>query len=124
MLKLCRTLHNWLGLILVVQITLWFLSGLVMAILPIEQVRGEHLRQTAAVQWQQAVVSPQQILQQHSTDARLSLSQRLAWQNKQLQATPVYLVDDGSSLTRYSALDGKALESLSEQEIRQLALAQ
>lgn len=124
MLKLCRTLHNWLGLILVVQITLWFLSGLVMAILPIEQVRGEHLRQTAAVQWQQASVSPQQVLQQHSAHASLSLSQRLAWQNNQLSALPVYLVEEGNSLSRYSAVDGEPLESLSEQNIRQLALAQ
>ena len=124
MLKLCRTLHNWLGLILAIQITLGFLSGLVMAILPIEQVRGEHLRQTAAVQWQQAVVSPQQVLQQHSAHASLSLSQRLAWQNNHLSALPVYLVEEGNRLSRYSAVDGEPLESLSEQDIRQLALAQ
>jgi len=36
-------LHRWLALIIGVQLLLWFSSGLLMSILPIEQVRGEHL---------------------------------------------------------------------------------
>jgi uncharacterized iron-regulated membrane protein len=34
--------HKWLGLVVGIQIGLWMLSGLVMALLPIEEVRGEH----------------------------------------------------------------------------------
>lgn len=124
MFKFFRSLHNWLGLILVVQIALWFLSGLVMAILPIEQVRGEHLRQVVSTDWQQAKVSPQQVLQLHSPQASLSLSQRLGWLNNQLTATPVYLVNDTETVYRYSALSGEALVELTEQDIRMLALAQ
>lgn len=124
MFKFFRSLHNWLGLILVVQITIWFLSGLIMAILPIEQVRGEHLRQVVSTQWQQASVSPQQVLQQHGAEASLSLSQRLSWQNDQLTATPVYLVTDATKVYRYSAVSGEMLPELAEQEIRTLALAQ
>ncbi|MBV2129117.1 PepSY-associated TM helix domain-containing protein [Arsukibacterium indicum] len=124
MTKFFRSLHNWLGLILVVQIALWFLSGLIMAILPIEQVRGEHLRLVISANWQQAVVSPQQILQQHSARASFSLSERLSWKNNQLAATPVYLVNDGSELYRYSAATGNPVSALTEQDIRQLALAQ
>lgn len=124
MFKFFRSLHNWLGLILVVQITLWFLSGLIMAILPIEQVRGEHLRQVVSTQWQQASVSPQQVLLQHSSEASLSLSQQLSWQNDQLTATPVYLVTDATKVYRYSAVSGEILPELAEQDIRTLALAQ
>lgn len=124
MIKFFRSMHNWLGLILVVQIALWFLSGLVMAVLPIEQVRGEHLRQVISANWQQAIVSPHQVLQQHSARSSFSLSERLSWQNNQLAATPVYLVSDGSELYRYSAATGNPVRALTEQDIRQLALAQ
>lgn len=44
-------LHRWLALVIGVQLLLWFTSGLVMSLLPIERVRGEHLveRESAAV---------------------------------------------------------------------------
>ncbi|MEO3864278.1 PepSY domain-containing protein [Rheinheimera fenheensis] len=129
MFKSCRRLHNWLGLILAVQILLWFLSGLVMAILPIEQVRGEHLRQQLSVNWQQAQVSPALVLKQHSLEAQLSFSQQLSLSNQnshqqQLIAMPVYVVDDAGKRSRYSSADGRLLTPLSEQQITQLAQAQ
>ena len=36
-------IHKWAGLILGVQIMLWFASGLFMALFPIDNVRGSHL---------------------------------------------------------------------------------
>ncbi|WP_223786826.1 PepSY domain-containing protein [Marinicella meishanensis] len=48
---LFRKIHRWLGLILGLQILLWFLSGFFMSWMPIEQVRGSHL-------WQPAQSSP------------------------------------------------------------------
>lgn len=124
MLKWCRRLHNWLGLVLVVQILLWFLSGLVMAVLPIEQVRGEHLRSQPLTNWQQAQISPAIVLAQHSTEAILSLSQQLAVTAGQLSAVPVYVIDDAGQRFRYSAVDGSLLTALAEQDISQLAQAQ
>lgn len=43
-------LHRWLALLIGIQLLLWFTSGLVMSLLPIERVRGEHLvdREAAA----------------------------------------------------------------------------
>lgn len=35
--------HRWLAVIVGVQLLIWFASGLVMSVLPIERVRGEHL---------------------------------------------------------------------------------
>ena len=124
MLKACRLLHNWLGLILVVQIIFWFLSGLVMAIMPIEQVRGEHLRQTSAASWHSASVPAGSVLAQHSADASLSLSQQLHISNQQLSASPVYLVTDNAQHYRYAADTGLPVATLTEPEIRQLAAAQ
>lgn len=124
MLKWCRRLHNWLGLLLVIQILLWFLSGLVMAVLPIEQVRGEHLRTQPDTLWHHASVSPASVLAQHSEQATISLSQQLALSDNQLNAEPVYLVDDAGQRFRYSAVDGRLLTALSEQDISKLAQAQ
>lgn len=35
--------HRWLAVIVGVQLLIWFTSGLVMSVLPIERVPGEHL---------------------------------------------------------------------------------
>lgn len=124
MSKWCRKLHNWLGLLLVLQLLLWFLSGLIMAVLPIEQVRGEHLRTSTAVQWQQARISPAIVMTKHSDNAELSLSQQLTVADNLLSAMPVYLVDDAGERFRYNATNGQLLTPLTEQNINQLAQAQ
>ena len=35
-------IHKWVALVVGLQIVLWIAGGLVMSVLPIEQVRGEH----------------------------------------------------------------------------------
>ena len=35
-------IHKWVALIIGLQILLWIAGGLVMSVIPIEQVRGEH----------------------------------------------------------------------------------
>ena len=131
MYKLCRTIHNWLGLILAIQITLWFVSGLVMALLPIEDVRGAHLRHTFKANWQHAIQSPQSILTSHSADAAIALSQRLTMNEDKPRAVPVYVVSQStqsgsqkSKTVRYNAVNGAILAPLSEMQISNLANAQ
>jgi hypothetical protein len=41
--KIATGLHRWLAAIIGLQIIIWFASGTIMAFLPIEKVRGEHL---------------------------------------------------------------------------------
>lgn len=41
--KYLTRVHKWAGLVLGVQILLWFLSGFVMSLFPINEVRGRHL---------------------------------------------------------------------------------
>ncbi len=40
---LFRKIHKWAGLILGIQILLWFLSGFLMSWMPIEEIHGDHL---------------------------------------------------------------------------------
>ncbi|BCW87766.1 hypothetical protein sos41_08960 [Alphaproteobacteria bacterium SO-S41] len=39
--RVLLSVHKWVGLVVGIQVGLWMLSGLVMALLPIEEVRGE-----------------------------------------------------------------------------------
>jgi hypothetical protein len=41
-------LHRWVALVIGIQLLFWVVSGLFMAIVPIERVRGEHLKAPAA----------------------------------------------------------------------------
>ncbi len=45
---LIRKIHRWAGLILGVQILLWFFSGFMMSLMPIDEVRGDHLLRGSA----------------------------------------------------------------------------
>ena len=46
--RIAGKVHKWLALLLAIQILFWFVSGLFFAIAPIEQVRSEHIKATAA----------------------------------------------------------------------------
>ena len=41
--RLITRLHRWAGLVLGIQVTLWFASGLFMTLPPIDRVRGTHM---------------------------------------------------------------------------------
>lgn len=124
MMKFMRKAHNYLGLILFVQIGLWFLSGLVMAWLPIDEVRGNHLKNSIATSWHKAAISPSDILSEHGRSASLSLTYRVDTSQPSLDAIPVYFVVDGDNTYRYSALTGEALQTMQESAIRKAAKGQ
>lgn len=42
-----RKIHRWLGLLMALQIVAWMASGLWFSIIPIEEIRGEHLTRAA-----------------------------------------------------------------------------
>lgn len=110
-----RQLHLWLSLLLSLQLLAWFGSGLVMSVLPIKEVRGDHLKKPAPeVEWQQARFSPAQLTALHP-GAQLSLTQR--------GTVPVYQLQHGETLMYFSALDGSRLQALSENEVKTLATA-
>lgn len=53
--------HKWAGLVLGLQILLWFASGLFMALFPIDEVRGSHLAEKAAWSLSDVTVIPIEI---------------------------------------------------------------
>ena len=53
--------HKWAGLVLGIQILLWFASGLFMALFPIDEVRGSHLAEKASWSLRDATVIPIEI---------------------------------------------------------------
>jgi hypothetical protein len=132
MYKFSRALHNWLGLILFVQIGLWFLSGLVMALLPIDEVRGSHLRLKPLATWKDARVAPSDILREFDSDATLTFGSQLVTPNitstlgesEMLVAIPIYEVKSRGVVARFNAETGAKLNALNEQDIRLLASAQ
>lgn len=122
-----RTLHLWLSLLLSLQIMAWFGSGLLMAWLPIEQVRGNHLTNTAvSADWRQVQLSPAQVLAKLQTEvaaasmvisanpAQLSLTQR--------GSQPVYQWQSGQHFYYLDANSGQLLAPLTAAEASLLAL--
>ncbi|MDB2330642.1 PepSY domain-containing protein [Alteromonas sp.] len=132
MYKFTRALHNWLGLILFVQVCLWFLSGLVMALLPIDEVRGTHLRLTPSATWADARVAPSTILRNFDNQAALTFGSQLVTPKNttapgvqsMLATIPIYEVTSGGKVTRFNAETGATLDAFNEQDIRLLATAQ
>lgn len=110
-----RKIHKYLGWLLLVQLLCWFGSGLVMSLLPINEVRGEHLRQPLAVpDWSQAI-SPAALARQHP-GYQLKLGQQ--------GAVPLYQFSSAGDRKYYSALTGQALEPLQQEQVKALAIAQ
>lgn len=124
MYKIARTLHNWLGIILATQIMLWFVSGLVMALLPIQEVRGTHLRKLLSANWLDATYAPASILNNHTKEANLALSQRATFDGESPVVVPIFSVTDGDKTVRYNANTGAVVSPLTEAEIRNAGKAQ
>jgi hypothetical protein len=114
-IRFWRTFHLWLSILLSLQLLAWFGSGFVMSVLPIDEVRGEHLRAPMpAMQWSEALLSPAELSQQSGINAGLiSLKQR--------GAAPVFQVEQDGHNHYFSAVTGSPLQALSEKELRTLA---
>ncbi len=114
-IRFWRTFHLWLSLLLSLQLLAWFGSGLVMSVLPIEEVRGEHLRAPVpAMEWPQALLSPAELSQQSGLNTGLiSLKQR--------GSAPVYQLEQKGHHHYFNAVTGSPLQALSEPELRLLA---
>lgn len=99
------------------QLIAWFASGLVMAILPIEEVRGQHLKKALPIaDWRHVVLSPQQVLQSFPHYQSLQLGQR--------GNEPVYLLATAQASYTISARTGDILAPLTAEEISELAAIQ
>lgn len=116
LLRLLRPLHKWLGLLIGLQILLWFSGGLVMSALPLEQVRGEDRAQSpmpAALVLPS--LSPQALVQ------RQGLSQLHQITLRSLMSRPVYEVHSAAGTRLYDGQDGTLLPPIDEALARRIA---
>jgi uncharacterized iron-regulated membrane protein len=121
-IRFWRTFHLWLSLLLSLQLLAWFGGGLIMSVLPINEVRGDHLRApTPTIQWSQANVSPAQL--KHLVHMQLPNAGLLTGvlSLKQRGELPVYQLQNGPKSQYFSAIDGSKLQPLNEKEVHQLA---
>ena len=104
--------HIWLGWLVGVPVLMWTVTGLIMVIKPIEEVRGSHLRaETPAVSGAELAMP---VLASDVTAVELVRQ----------PDGPVWVVQEASGgRYRYSARDGTLLPPVLEEEARALALA-
>lgn len=112
-------LHRWLALVIGVQLLLWFSSGLVMSLLPIERVRGEHLvdREAAmALPADRPYASPQAIIAANGGSVR-------ALRHRMLLGRPVVEAETGAGVSRlYDGATGAPLPPIDARQAQAIAL--
>jgi hypothetical protein len=117
--NLLRKVHRWLGLFAGIQLLAWTVSGLYFTLIPIEEIRGNHLlvneiESPLASDFDLISQSELAALHPELSEARLEDFQFLVTNN-----VPVYLVEE----TRFDAQTGNRLESISESEALQIVSA-
>lgn len=126
-------IHKWAGLVLGIQIILWFSSGLFMSFFNIDKVHGDHLaegrtwplqmEQTATLSEVHALyVEGQKRIHCNSEQVNACTIQRLE-SIKLLSAigTPVWEFDTGETKTHYSGNPANFWTGLSENSIKDVA---
>ena len=104
--------HIWLGWLVGVPVLMWTVTGLIMVIKPIEEVRGSHLRAETP-----AVAGAGLAMPSLTTDVT-------AVELVRQPDGPVWVVQEAAGgRYRYSARDGTLLPPVLEEEARALALA-
>ncbi len=113
---LIRRIHLWAGLFLGLQLLAWTSGGVVMTILPIEQVRGEHMAaeppEPAPLKAAGPLLELEQVFRRYPGTTGLQLQ----W----LLGRPVYLLQ-GAEARLIDARSGQRLDPLPEDSALALA---
>lgn len=96
--------HKWLAIIIGIQLLLWFVSGTLMSLLPIERVRGEHLIDRTA-----ATLPADAPLADASRFARAAQAPVESLTHRMLLGRPVVEVATAKGTRLYDAGTGAAL---------------
>ena len=104
--------HKWAGLVLGVQILLWFASGLFMALFPIGEVRGSHLAGKAAWSLTDTKVIPIEIAMK-AYDGNLTGASLTS-----IAGEPAYALIGDKGTQLLNARTGMAWEPVGEDSIR------
>lgn len=115
-----RSLHRWLGLIAGIQLLAWTLSGLYFTLIPIEEIRGNHLLsnppQGVSAIGDHPALSPSAIANRHPNIANTPFTEvRLS----AVLGHPIYLIGG----QRYDAITGAQLPPITEADARRIVEA-
>ncbi|MEN9926618.1 MAG: hypothetical protein RL268_2744 [Pseudomonadota bacterium] len=103
--------HIWLGWLAALPLLLWTISGLVMTLRPIDEVRGEDLRRGPGLLQTDTLIAPRLAV----PVKRLTLIEE--------NGAPVWIATDSQGNQSRYAQDGTPLPGVSEAEARQLSQA-
>lgn len=124
-----RKAHRWLGLAIGIQLLAWTISGLYFSIIPIEQIRGEHLTEPAESPLQRlppGLLGPDAI-EPALAAAGIALdrldSAQLIRRDENFYYRVAYLSGDRSELRLIDARSGAAVPPLDEAAARRRAQA-
>lgn len=115
--QLMRVTHQWMGLVLGIQVLFWIAGGVVMSSLPLEKVHGKHLAN-------KALENPFR-----SSDYSYKLDailERLESDVRRIEFTfrldsPVYLIRTQTGVRLFDATSGLEMDTLSQASVEQLA---
>jgi uncharacterized iron-regulated membrane protein len=114
-----RQAHRWLGLLVAIQVLFWIFGGLVMSVLKLEEVRGEH---RVAKAGKPALAASAGI---HPVDRILAAQPAgvTAMTLTTLLGNPVYRIEGATGPALIDATTGERLSPLPEAMAREIALA-
>ena len=111
-------LHKWLALIIGAQVVLWIVGGLVMVVLPIQKVRGEHrIAHPAPI-----VLDTKALLSAEAAIAKSELDQVSEATLKVAPRGPLWTIKTAYGRQQsYDARTGEDIEEISEADARAFA---
>ena len=113
--KYLSRFHKWAGLILGVQICVWFLSGFIMSLFPIDEVRGRHIAAPLETELStQDLVPIEHIMALYSGElsgARLTM----------IAGTPAYILSGDQGEEIIDAYTGHAWQPLEKNSVISVA---
>lgn len=111
--RMLRQVHRWMGLVVGIQLMGWTISGLYFTLIPINEIRGNHLLKPAAHRLVRhaRLLSPNDIVRRHDELSDITIGEI---QLRQRLDRPVYLVEGEAGTRAYDAESGERLGPLTE----------
>ncbi|MCB1693946.1 MAG: PepSY domain-containing protein, partial [Pseudomonadales bacterium] len=108
-------LHRWLGIVAAIQFIAWTGSGLYFALMPIEEIRGEHLVQEVAPLTMAGLqlIAPSALI---ALDPALADVPIESFQLKRRLDRPAYLVRRSGRTDAFNAQTGQKLAALTDEQ--------
>lgn len=121
--RFIRKAHNWLGLVLGIQILFWIAGGVVMSVIPLEKVHGKHLAtKTLPSQFSNSdyTFSVESLITRVQTESSSASSiKHLAY--TQFAGQPAYTIDTSVKRHVFHAKTGERFAPLTESQVIELA---